>query len=148
MSSRPSELPIVGQLAKYGVVGIVNSAIGFAIYAGAVKLGVQYLLASAIAYAAGSVSGYFLNRRWTFDAGAVSHASSAVRYAAVQAVAVLVNLILLYILVHELGVEKIVAQAIVVVVVFLSTFGANRIWSFAHRESPELAGAPQPGGPA
>jgi putative flippase GtrA len=142
--ARPPGAPIIGQLAKYGVVGVANSLIGFAIYAAAVKLGVQYLLASTLAYAIGSLNGYVLNRRWTFAAGALSHASSATRYAAVQVGALLGNLVLLYCLVHLLGVEKIFAQAIVVVVVFLATFAANRIWSFAHRGAPELA--PQGGG--
>ncbi|MGI8803697.1 MAG: GtrA family protein [Solirubrobacteraceae bacterium] len=135
----PVGAPIIAQLAKYGVVGIANSLIGFAIYVAAVKLGVQYLLASTVAYAVGSVNGYFLNRRWTFQAGAVSHLSSATRYAAVQAGALLGNLVLLFVLVHLLGVEKIIAQAVVVVIVFLATFAANRIWSFAHRGAPELA---------
>ncbi len=137
--SPPAGSTIIGQLARYGVVGIANSLIGFAIYVIAVELGVQYLLASALAYAIGSVNGYVLNRRWTFDAGSVSHASSATRYAAVQLVAVVSNLGLLFALVHLLGVEKVVAQAIVVVVIFLATFVANRIWSFAHRGAPELA---------
>jgi putative flippase GtrA len=146
---RPPGVPIIGQLARYGVVGIANSLIGFAIYVVAVKLGVQYLLASALAYAIGGINGYVLNRRWTFAATAISHASSATRYAAVQIGALVGNLVLLYILVHLLGVETIVGQAIVVVVVFLATFAANRIWSFAHRGSPELAPHPVAGpGPA
>jgi putative flippase GtrA len=134
--------PLVAQLAKYGVVGVANSLIGFAIYAVAVNLGVEYLLASAVAYAIGSVNGYVLNRRWTFQAAAVSQATSIPRYAAVQLTAILGNLVLLYTLVHLLGVEKIIAQAIVVVIVFLATFVANRLWSFAHR-APELAPRPR-----
>jgi putative flippase GtrA len=135
--------PMVAQLAKYGVVGIANSLIGFAIYVAAVKLGVQYLLASALAYAIGSVNGYVLNRRWTFQAASVSRATSIPRYAAVALTAIVGNLVLLYALVHLLGVEKIIAQAIVVVIIFLATFVANRLWSFAHRP-PELAPAPGP----
>ena len=123
--------PIIGQLARYGVVGVANSVIGFAIYAVGVKLGVQYLLASALAYAIGSVNGYVLNRRWTFPGA--STLSSASRYAGVQLAALLGNLVLLFGLIHVLGVEKIIGQAIVVVVIFLATFVANRVWSFAHR---------------
>lgn len=123
--------PIIGQLTRYGVVGVANSVIGFAIYAVAVKLGVQYLLASALAYAIGSVNGYVLNRRWTFPGA--STVSSASRYAGVQLAALLSNLVLLFGLVHVLGVEKIIGQAIVVVIIFLATFVANRLWSFAHR---------------
>jgi putative flippase GtrA len=146
---RPPAAPIIGQLAKYGVVGISNSLIGFAIYVAAVKLGVQYLIASTLAYAVGSVNGYFLNRRWTFRGGGLSRASSAGRYAAVQVAALVGNLVLLYALVHLVGVEKIVGQAIVVAIVFLSTFAANRVWSFTHRGAHDLAAHPVAGpGPA
>lgn len=130
--SRRIGSPIVRQFAKYGLVGVSNSLIGFAIYAVAVKLGVQYLLASAAAYAIGSLNGYVLNRRWTFRAGHLSHATSASRYGAVQLSAMAANLGLLYLCVDVFGVEKILGQAIVVVVVFLLTFVANRLWSFAH----------------
>jgi putative flippase GtrA len=146
MSALPSPrrlgAPIVRQLAKYGLVGVSNSLIGFAIYAACVKLGVQYLLASTLAYTVGSLNGYLLNRHWTFRAGHVSHATSATRYFAVQLLALLGNLALLYLFVHALGVEKIIAQAIVVVIIYVATFVAHRIWSFAHGGAHL---APQPG---
>jgi putative flippase GtrA len=140
-TSRRIGTPIVRQFAKYGLVGVTNSLIGFAIYAACVKLGVQYLVASALAYAVGSLNGYVLNRRWTFRAGHISHATSASRYGAVQLSALLGNLGLLYVCVEVIGVEKILAQAIVVVVVFVATFVANRVWSFAHH-GEDLAAQP------
>jgi putative flippase GtrA len=131
-STRHIGTPIVRQLAKYGIVGVANTLIGFGIYAVGVKLGVQYLLASALGYGIGSLNGYVLNRRWTFRAHHVRHSISATRYGAVQLSAMLSNLGLLYVAVDLLGAEKILGQAIVVVIVFMLTFVANKLWSFAH----------------
>jgi putative flippase GtrA len=126
--------PILGQLAKYGVVGASNTLIGYGIYAFCVDvLLIQYEVSLAIAYVLGAINGYVLNRYWTFGGHDADHAVSGGRYAAVQVGAFLVNLGLLHAAVAWLGVEKNVAQAVVVPIVFAATFVPNRRWSFAHR---------------
>lgn len=128
--------PIVLQLVRYGAVGASNTLIGFGIYALCVDLlGIQYEVSLTIAYLVGAVNGYFLNRRWTFDAEDVDHAASTWRYAAVQIAAYLTNLGLLHAAVAWLGVERIIAQAVIFPIVFLLTFVPNRLWSFAHRDA-------------
>lgn len=132
------------QLIRYGVVGVTNTLVFLAAYTLCVKaLGVPYVLASAIGYTLGSINGYVLNRRWTFRAGQMSHATSASRYALVQTVAGLGNVGLLYAFVHWLGTERILAQVIVIVIVQLLSFLVHRAWSFAHRDEqlpePEIS---------
>ncbi len=133
--------PILGQLAKYGVVGASNTLIGYGIYAFCVDvLLVQYEISLAIAYVLGAINGYVLNRYWTFGGHDADHATSGGRYAAVQVAAFLVNLGLLHAAVAWLGVEKNLAQAVVVPIVFAATFVPNRLWSFAHRgDDPAIA---------
>ena len=123
----------VGQLIRFGVVGVSNTLVFLVAYAICVHVGVHYVAASAIGYTLGSINGYLLNRRWTFRAGDMSHASSASRYMVVQTVAGLGNLGLLYAFVHWLGTERILAQVIVIVIVQLLSFLVHRAWSFAHR---------------
>jgi putative flippase GtrA len=131
---RLSDALIVRQFAKYGIVGVLNTVIGFGLYVIFVKLGgIHYLLASALGYAIGAINSYMLNRHWTFRAGHISHLSSAPRFALVQGFAIAGNLGLLYLFVHVAGVEKIAAQAVATVIVLSITFVVNRLWSFAHR---------------
>lgn len=142
MTSQGPGAPIlVRQLAKYGVVGVLNTVIGFGLYVILYKLaGVQYLAASAIGYAIGAINSYVLNRHWTFQAHEVSHSSSAPRFALVQACAIAANLGLLFLFVHVAGLEKVFAQAIATLIVLAVTFVINRVWSFAHRgEAAPLA---------
>jgi len=57
------------QLSRYGLVGIVNVAIGFAVIAILTYSHVSPLLANAGGYAAGLTTSFFLNRGFTFGAG-------------------------------------------------------------------------------
>jgi putative flippase GtrA len=128
---------IVAQLVRYGAVGLSNTLIGFGVYALCLDLlGIHYEVSLAIAYVIGAVNGYLLNRYWTFSGHDADHATSGWRYAAVQIAAFLTNLALLHAAVAWLAVEKNVAQAVIVPIVFALTFIPNRLWSFAHRAPP------------
>jgi putative flippase GtrA len=98
--------------------------------------GVWYIAASAIGFTAGAINGFLLNRRWTF-AGHVGDSLTPVRWGIVQSAGLAVNLGLLYVLVHDAGLDELLAQALATVVVTVSTFFVNRSWTFRHR--PELA---------
>jgi putative flippase GtrA len=145
-TTRRSVPPILAQLIRYGAVGASNTLIGFGVYAVCVDLlGIQYEVSLTIAYVVGALNGYLLNRRWTFKAHDVDHAASTWRYAAVQTAAFLTNLALLHAAVSWLGVEKLIAQAVIFPIVFVLTFIPNRLWSFAHRTrpiSPAVPGSP------
>lgn len=127
---RPSPATI-RQLLKYGIVGISNTVITLAIYALCTDaLGVQYEVALTLGFVCGTVNGYVLNRRWTFRVASGSHARAVKRYTGVQLLAYLTNLLLLHGAVTWLGLEKNVAEAVVIPLVFLATYLPNRIWSF------------------
>ncbi len=125
------DAPMLRQFVKYGIVGASNTVLTFALYTILVEIGVQYLVALLLGYLAGSLNSYLLNRRWTFRAGHLAHTSVGPRFAIVQVLAIVANLGLLYLLVHDLEVHKILAQAILTVPVLAVTFFVNRAWSFA-----------------
>src|SRR6202167_2699056 len=81
--SRPGA-PVLVQFVKFGIVGVSNTLLTFAIYTLLLKaFGVWYLAASAIGFAVGAVNGFLLNRRWTFS-GHVGDALTPVRWGVVQ----------------------------------------------------------------
>ena len=53
-----------------------------------------------------------------------------VRWAIVQGCGLAINEGLLYLFVHDAQLDKLIAQACATVVVTISTFAANRAWSF------------------
>jgi putative flippase GtrA len=137
------DVPMVRQFAKYGVVGASNTILTFVVYSVLVTLGVDYLLAIVLGYTIGSLNSYVLNRLWTFRARDIAHTTAGTRFAAVQACAIAVNVLLLYVFVHHAGIARIPAQAILTVPLLAITFYVNRVWSFAR---PGEGDEPPPAG--
>jgi len=121
---------VLVQFVKFGIVGVSNTALTFAVYTLLLKaFGVWYLAASAIGFAVGATNGFLLNRRWTFR-DHVGDSLTPVRWAVVQGGGLAVNEVLLYLLVDQGKVDKLLAQAMATVVVTVSTFIVNRAWTF------------------
>jgi putative flippase GtrA len=125
------EDPLVRQFVKYGVVGASNTILTFVVYSVCVTIGVHYILALVLGYSIGSLNSYVLNRHWTFRARDIAHTTAGTRFALVQACAIAVNVVLLYVFVHHAGIGRIPAQAILTVPLLAITFYVNRVWSFA-----------------
>jgi putative flippase GtrA len=129
--------PMVVQFMKFGAVGVSNTLLTFLVYTVLLKgFGVWYLAASAIGFLAGAVNGFLWNRRWTFKEH-VGDALTPVRWFVVQGCGLGVNIGILYLLVHDAGVDKLVSQACATVIVTVLTFLANRAWTF--RVHPQVA---------
>ena len=122
--------PVLVQFVKFGVVGVANTLLTFAVYTLLLKVfGVWYLGASAIGFIVGTINSFLLNRRWTFR-GHVGDALTPVRWTVVQCCGLAVNEGLLYVFVHQAALDKLLAQAFATAVVTVSTFFANRSWTF------------------
>jgi putative flippase GtrA len=131
--------PLLVQFVKFGIVGVSNTLLTFAVYTLLLKVfGVWYLAASAIGFTVGAVNGFLLNRRWTFR-GHVGDAFTPVRWTVVQGCGLLANLGLVYLFVEEISLDKLIAQACATAIVTVLTFLANRAWTF--RMHPHMAAA-------
>jgi putative flippase GtrA len=137
---------VLVQFVKFGIVGVSNTLLTFAVYTILLKVfGVWYLAASAVGFIVGAVNGFLLNRRWTF-ADHVGDSLTPVRWGIVQGCGLALDEVLLFVLVHQAGTDKLLAQALATVAVTVSTFFANRAWTFRVHEHehdpPPPAGAP------
>src|SRR5580692_7558155 len=122
--------PMLVQFVKFGIVGVSNTVIAFAVYTVLLKVfGVWYLAASAIGFALGAVNGFLLNRRWTFS-GHVGDALTPVRWGVVQSCGLALNEGLLYVFVDDARLDKLIAQVCATAIVTVLTFVANRAWTF------------------
>jgi putative flippase GtrA len=141
-AARHLNAPVVVQFVKFGIVGVSNTLLAFAIYTVLLKLfGVWYIAASAIGFVLGAVNGFLLNRRWTF-AGHVGDSLTPVRWGVVQGCGLALNLGLLYLFVDDAGVEKLLGQAFATAIVTVLTFLVNRAWTFRmHHHPPPVAAA-------
>jgi putative flippase GtrA len=127
---RRLEAATIAQFVKFGIVGVSNTVLSFAVYALLLKvLGVWYVAASGIGFAVGAVNGFLLNRRWTFKEH-VGDALTPVRWAVVQSCGLALNLGLVYMFVDDVGLDKLIGQACATAIVTVLAFFANRAWTF------------------
>src|SRR5271163_5117156 len=122
--------PVVVQFVKFGIVGVSNTLLTLVVYTVLLKVfGVWYLAASGIGFIVGAINGFLLNRRWTFR-DHVGDALTPVRWGVVQSCGLGLNLGLLYLFVHDAGLDKLLGQAFATGIVTVVTFGVNRAWTF------------------
>jgi putative flippase GtrA len=130
----------VAQFVKFGIVGVSNTLLFFAIYTVLLKgFGVWYIAASAIGYLVGAVNGFLLNRRWTFKEH-VGDALTPVRWTVVQGCGLALNLGLVYLFVDGASLDKLLGQACATAIVTVLTFIANRAWTFRMHPPAALLG--------
>jgi putative flippase GtrA len=119
------------QLAKFGIVGLSGYVVNLVVYAFLLKqVGLHYLLAATGSFLVAATNNYIWNRLWTFRHQRGHVAYQGLRFLVVALLAYGANLLLLTGLVEVAGVDKIVAQAIAIVLVTPLNFIGNKLWSF------------------
>ena len=119
------------QLGKFCVVGGSGYVINLAVYTALLKwAGLHYLGAAVVSFCVAVSNNYWWNRHWTFSGQRGHFAYQGVRFVVVSVVALVANLIILRVLVG-FGVDKVLAQAIAIVLVTPLNFVGNKLWSFA-----------------
>jgi putative flippase GtrA len=121
------------QLAKFCTVGATGYVVNLAVYTLLLEgAGFHYLLAALCSFLVAVTNNYTWNRLWTFRASRGHVALQGLRFLVVSTAALAANLLVLHLLV-ELGLGKIVAQAIAIVLVTPLNFVGNKLWSFRRR---------------
>jgi putative flippase GtrA len=123
------------QLAKFGAVGASGYAINLAVYTALLRgAGFHYATAATCSFLVAVTNNYTWNRVWTFHAERGHVGWQGLRFLVVALVAYAANLALLAGFI-ALGVDKVLAQAIAVVLVTPLNFIGNKLWSFRSRPS-------------
>ncbi len=97
------------QFIKFGFVGCLNTLFSLAIYYLLLHFGISYMPATAAGYVGSAVLGYILSRVWVFQAKQVKIASSALKYAIVYGVSLLINMGCMYLWVDVLHLSEYIA---------------------------------------
>jgi dolichol-phosphate mannosyltransferase len=121
------------QLGKFSAVGASGYAINLAVYTALLKgAGLHYALAATCSFLVAVTNNYAWNRLWTFHDQRGHVGWQGLRFLVVALVAYGANLALLAGMI-SLGVDKVLAQAIAVVLVTPLNFVGNKLWSFRVR---------------
>jgi putative flippase GtrA len=118
------------QLAKFAAVGASGYIVNLAVYTALLRgAGWHYLYAATVSFLVAVTNNYLWNRLWTFRDQRGHVGFQGLRFFVVALVAYLANLGILSALI-ALGVNKVVSQAIAIVLVTPLNFVGNKLWSF------------------
>src|SRR4051794_4139492 len=118
------------QLAKFGGVGATGYVVNLAVYSALLRgAGWHYVYAATASFVVAVTNNYVWNRIWTFRDQRGHVGFQGLRFLAVAVIAYGANLGILSALI-ALGMNKVVAQAIAIVLVTPLNFVGNKLWSF------------------
>jgi putative flippase GtrA len=118
------------QLIRFCLVGASGYVVNLVVYTLLLKAGdVHYLLAATGSFLVAVTSNYTWNRLWTFRDQRGHVAFHGLRFLVVAVLAYAANLAILSGLIL-LGMDKVLAQAIAIVLVTPLNFIGNKLWSF------------------
>ena len=120
------------QLAKFCTVGAAGYAVNLLVYTTLVHAGMHFNLAAACSFLVAVTNNYTWNRLWTFHAQRGHVGWQGLRFLVVAVIAYVANILLLTGLI-ALGLDKVVSQAIAVILVTPLNFLGNKLWSFRSR---------------
>ena len=122
----------LGQLARYGVVGVLNNLLGYLIYLLVTWLWLDPKIAVTLMYPIGAVTAYFGHARYSFAySGRTSH--GIVRYIIAHLIGYGANIGMLYLFSDRLGYPHQLVQAVAIVAVAGILYLLFRYFVFPNR---------------
>ncbi len=122
------------QFFKFGIVGLLNTIIAYAVYAGLVYIGIPYIISNIASFLSGILNSYFWNNRYVFkkkDDEQRNHFytffKTALTYAATGLV---LNNILLVIFVEYFSISKYISYILAVSITYPINFIINKYWAY------------------
>ena len=111
------------------LVGLFNTLFAYFIFFVLFRLGIHYKIALSVAYAGGIITGYILNRFWTFNAvDAIKQ--EFVKYLISYLLIFFVNVVLLSLIVENKILPAEFAQLLLLFLLSLASFVIQKKWVF------------------
>lgn len=126
----------VSQLGRFMTVGVVNTLVDAGSYLALTRLaafGDDIAAAKFFSFLAATVSSLLLNRRWTFGVTAPLTASEVARFYATVSASMVLNVGLMYVLVHFAGLYDLLALVLTTLSTFAFNYTLSRLWVFRTR---------------
>lgn len=119
------------QFLKFCLIGVVNTAIDFAIYSFLTRIaGVYFLAANLISVLAAMSFSFVFNKYWTFKNFDAKIKKQYLQFALVNLVYFLLNNGIIWLGVTILGLGDLWSKLLATVIGLAWSFGANKIWTF------------------
>lgn len=123
------------QLLRFCVVGIGNTAVDLGVFFALNFAGVPYLIAQVLAYSAGVVNSFVLNRKWTFRVEGKTNWGEMSGFLMVNLSSLLLSSLLLFILYDTCHMQLWISKLAATGLCMLVNFTASRLWVFNVRKA-------------
>lgn len=124
----------LSQFFKFGLVGILNTALTYAVFFVLVKINVHYQIANAIGFVIGVLNSYYWNNRYVFktkEGEKRNHFQALLKtFAAYGITGLLLQSFFLWLFVEHFGIDSLIAQLISLCITVPTNFVLNKYWSF------------------
>ncbi len=118
------------QFAKYILVGLLNTSLGYAlIFSCMYLLSLGPVISNVIGYGVGMIISYALNRNFTFERQ-VKCKGAAARFVLVSLLAYSANLVMLLVLIKEAKIHEGISQILAGIVYIVASFMLNKFYVF------------------
>lgn len=118
---------------KFGITGVINTAVDFAVFWLLSLLGVNQYLSQIISYSCGMLNSYILNRSWTFESKSGFFGKQLFRFIAANILMLLISLAVLGVGTAALSLPKLAAKLIATAFTMCGGFLLNRLWVFKEK---------------
>ncbi|MET3942450.1 putative flippase GtrA [Paenibacillus sp. PvP094] len=118
-------------LIKFGIVGVVNTAVDALVFTMLAALGAPALIAQVISYSCGVLNSYWWNGRWTFrDARRQGPNNELLRFVTTNLIILVLISLILFLSNHILGWNLVISKAAATLLGMILNYIASRYWVF------------------
>lgn len=126
------------KLVKFGITGVMNTAVDFWVYTLLVSFFSMGLYVSQIiSYSCGMLNSYVVNRKWTFSTQNGFFSGELVRFIVLNLSMMLLGMGIIYVCTQKLMFHKLVAKLISTLLVLIINFLISNFWVFRSRSDSQ-----------
>lgn len=126
------------KLVKFGITGVMNTAVDFLVYTLLVSFFSMGLYVSQIiSYSCGMLNSYVVNRKWTFSTKNGFFSGELVRFIVLNLSMMLLGMGIIYVCTQKLMLHKLVAKLISTLLVLIINFLISNFWVFRSRSDSQ-----------
>lgn len=137
--------PVLKEMTKFGLVGVVNTTLDFLVYTGLTRslpfFFVHYLWANFIAFSFAATSSYVFNRVWTFRNRHQNIGAQYTKFFLAASVGLLISEAVLFVFVGRFGVHDLLAKIAAIGLTMIWNFSMNKLWIFRSEDAMDISGA-------
>jgi putative flippase GtrA len=122
-------------MLKFGIVGLLNTGVDFAVFTVLTLWDVPLLIAQCISYACGVLNSFIMNRTWTFQHRG-QYTRQLIKFIAVNLLTLLITYGLLVFFNRYVGWTMLFSKLIATGMSLIVNFAGSRLWVF--RETNQM----------